>query len=127
MTKFDQFKNQIETGLELCNFVDQINQCLRSFLTNVFATCLMESACSLYIASSLILFHNHVRYDQTKQWFRFEHVFEYGYIRYAQSATCFFGSTLFSKNISPILDSIMPKLFFQSLSDFLFRLTVCNM
>ncbi len=64
MAKIQQFKIQIQTGLELCNFVDQINQSLRSFLTNVFATCLMESACSLYIASSLILFHNHVRKDE---------------------------------------------------------------
>ena len=103
MTKFDQFNNQIETGLELCNFVDQINQCLRSFLTNVFVTCLMESACSLYIASSLIVFHNHVRNDQTKQWFRFKYVFEYDYIRNAQSATCFFWFHFIFKKYKPDL------------------------
>ena len=72
MAKIGQFKNQIETGLELCNFVDQINESLRSFLTNVFATCLMEAACSLYISSSLILFHNHVRNDQPNQRLKFE-------------------------------------------------------
>jgi hypothetical protein len=61
LNAFKEFQDQIEIGLELCSFVDQVNPALRSLLTNVFATSLLEASFALYLSSSLIFFHDQVQ------------------------------------------------------------------
>ena len=56
-----KFELQIDSGLELCELLEQVNVTLQSLVTNTFVTCLVDAACCLYVSSLLLVVQGQVK------------------------------------------------------------------